>query len=123
MNSNTFKSKEHQELWNLMRQINICWFKEQIHKLTDYFDDKIVFNSPDFKHLIVGKDNCIQTYTDFMKISKVLLYNEANENVQLFDTTGIVTYDFEMKYEQQGKTYHETGTDIVFFNRQDHSWK
>lgn len=32
-----------------------------------------------------------------------------------FDNTAIVTYDFEMKYEQKDKGYHETGTDIMYF--------
>jgi len=115
-------SQQEQELWNTMQQINNCWYKGPIQQLAEYFDDQVVFNSPDFKHQIIGKDSCIKTYADFMSISKVLLYKESNENIKLFGSTGIVTYDFEMKYEQKGKTYHEAGTDIVIFNRSN-KWK
>ena len=119
MNSN----KEREDIWTLVKKINDCWYKGEPSRLTDFFHLNIVFNSPDFKHQIVGRDNCIQTYIDFMNNSKVLLYNEGNPNVHLFANTATVAYDFEMKYEQNNKLYHETGTDIMVFERDKDSWK
>jgi hypothetical protein len=122
MNTETLTTKDQQELWTLMQQINNCWCKGQPAQLADYLHDNIVFNSPDLKHQFTGKDTCIQSYIDFLNNSKVLLYNESNPVVHVFNNTAIVTYDFEMKYEQKNKLYHETGTDIMIFNKQI-SWK
>jgi hypothetical protein len=58
-----------------------------------------------------------------MNNSKVLLYNEGNPVVGIFANTAVVTYDFEMKCEQNNKTCHETGTDIMVFDRNQDSWK
>lgn len=116
-------NKEQQELWAVVQKINECWYKGQASQLGDFFHHIVVFNSPDFRHQISGKDNCTQTYVDFLKISKVLLYNENNHTVQLFDNTAIVTYDFEMKYEQNNKTYHEVRTDIMVLILFQGSWR
>ncbi|MBL7682068.1 MAG: nuclear transport factor 2 family protein [Flavipsychrobacter sp.] len=116
-------TNEQKEMWVLTRKINECWYNGQLHALDGIFDDNVIFNSPDFKHQIVGKENCIQTYIDFLSNSKILLYNESKPIVQMFGSTSIVTYDFEMKYEQNTKTYHETGTDILIYQMQENSWK
>lgn len=123
MSIESFKSIDQQSCWSIMQQINNCWYKGKSAQLHEYFNDNIVFNSPDFKHQIIGKENCIQTYADFMSISKVLSYNESNAKVHLFENTAIVTYDFEMKYEQKNKMFNEAGTDIVVFNRYQNNWK
>ncbi|MBD0331587.1 MAG: nuclear transport factor 2 family protein [Chitinophagaceae bacterium] len=123
MNTETLTTKDQQDLWNIMQQINNCWYKGQPAQLADYFHDNIVFNSPDLKQQFTGKEICIKSYIDFLSNSKVLLYNETNPIVHVFDNTAIITYDFEMKYEQKDKVYHETGTDIMIFNKQQNSWK
>jgi hypothetical protein len=119
----TTLNKDQKQLWKLIRKINNCWHRGNPLELSDFFDQNVVFNSPDFKRQIIGKDNCIRTYIDFMNNSKVLIYNESNPAVQLFANTAVVTYDFEMKYEQNNNTYHETGTDILIFERRQGLWK
>ena len=123
MNIETLATKDQQELWNIMQQINKSWLSRQPAQLAGYFHENVVFNSPDLKRQSVGKDICVQSYIDFMNNSKVLFCNETNPIVHVFDNTAIVTYDFEMKYEQKNKVYHETGTDILIFNKQQDSWK
>lgn len=123
MNNKTTKNKDQKELRQLMRKINDCWYKGDPLQLSDFFHPDVVFNSPDFKYQIIGNDNCVKTYIDFMNNSEILLYNESNPVVTLFVNTAVVTYDFEIKYKQNNKTYHETGTDIVVFERYQDSWK
>jgi len=123
MNTETLTTKDQQNLWDIMQQINNCWYKGQPAQLAEYFHDNIVFNSPDLKKQSAGKDICIQSYINFINSSKILLFKETNPVVHIFDNTAIVTYEFEMKYEQKDKVYHETGTDIMVFNKQENSWK
>ena len=123
MNTETLATKDQQELWNIMQQINKSWLSGQPAQLADYFHENVVFNSPDLKRQSIGKDICVQSYIDFMNNSKVLFCNETNPIVHVFNNTAIVTYNFEMKYEQQNKVYHETGTDIMIFNKHQNSWK
>ena len=123
MNTETLTSKSQQDIWTIMQQINHCWYKGQPSQLADYFHDNIVFNGPDLKQQFTGKDICIQSYIDFLNCSKILLYKEANPVVHIFGSTAIVSYYFEMKYEQKDKVYHETGTDIMVFNKYANSWK
>ncbi len=109
--------------WTLVQKINNYWYSGQLTALSAYFHQNVVFNSPDFKHQVIGKENCIRTYIDFLNISSILLYTESNPTVQIFKETVIVTYDFEIKYEQNNKTYHEAGTDILVFGKEQQSWK
>ncbi|MGK6353362.1 DUF4440 domain-containing protein [Parapedobacter sp. DT-150] len=112
-----------QILWELMQKINRCWYEKRFEELDDYFHETIVFNSPDLKHQATGRTMCIQSYVDFMENSTVLLYWEGNPHVHIFENTAIINYDFEMRYEQQGKVFHDTGTDILVFNRHGDTWK
>jgi len=116
-------SDSQNKLWTLAQQINDCWHKGNPSELSHFFHEEVVFNSPDFVHQIKGKDNCVQTYFDFLDNSEVLLYNTNNPKVELFDSTGIIAYDFEMKYEQNDKVHHEIGTDILVFQKTENSWK
>jgi hypothetical protein len=80
-------NKEQEEIWALVKKINESWYKWETSRLTDYFHLQIVFNCPDFKHQIVGKDNCIQTCIDFMNIQ--------NPNIHLFANTATIAYDLK----------------------------
>lgn len=112
-----------QTLWALMQNINRCWYEKRFEPLGNYFHDDIVFNSPDLKRQATGKAVCVQSYRDFMESSTILLYQETNPLVHIFENTAIVHYDFEMRYEQKGQVFHDTGTDILVFNRHGDAWK
>ncbi len=116
-------SDSQNKLWTLAKQINDCWHKGNPSELSHFFHQEVVFNSPDFVHQIKGKDDCVQTYFDFLENSEVLLYNTSNPKVEMFASTGIIAYDFEMKYKQNDKVHHEIGTDILVFQKTENSWK
>lgn len=116
-------NEKQRKLWMLMQKINRCWYEGRPLELSDFFHDDIVFNSPDFLHQDKGREQCIRSYADFMDSSRILLYKEHNPGVQMFRHTAIVTYDFEMKYEQNNVIYHETGTDIFVFEQEKEQWK
>jgi len=116
-------NEKQRQLWMLMQKINRCWYEGRPAKLADFFHDEIVFNTPDFRHQVRGREPCIRSYAGFMDSSRILLYKENNPVVQVFRNTAIVAYDFEMKYEQNNVTYHETGTDIFVFEQEKEQWK
>jgi len=120
---NSRQTEQYRELWARVQEINACWYQGRPAELSAYFHPNVVFNSPDLKHQITGKENCIQTYIDFMQNSNISHYVESNPIVQLFEKTAVVTYDFEMEYEQKGKTFREAGTDILVFEKEEDSWK
>lgn len=113
----------NQVVWELMQAINRCWYEKRFEPLEDYFHEEVVFNSPDLKQQVVGRTACIQSYKDFMAHSNILLYKETNPLIHTFENTAIVHYDFEIQYEQKGQSFHDTGTDILVFNRYEDAWK
>ena len=115
-------TEQQQEFWTLVQKINNCWRHGRPTELSAYFHQNVVFNSPDFKHQITGKENCIQTYIDFLNISNIIDYVENNPAVHIFKKTAITTYHFEMKYEQKGNMFQEMGTDTLAFENGT-SWK
>ena len=112
-----------EEIKNLVQKINKTWSEGKPELLVNYFHEDIIFNSPDFSQKIEGKANCIESYIDFCNTSKVLLYNDKNLKVDIFDSTAIASYEFEMKYEHKGSTYHESGNDIFVFHKFENEWK
>ncbi|MGC4231491.1 MAG: nuclear transport factor 2 family protein [Niabella sp.] len=122
MNTTSGFDSELQEIRERVRKINAAWYSKKFDELSSYFHEQVVFNSPDFLQQVRGKESCVQTYKDFMNASTVLLYNENDIQIQLSHHTAVVTYHFEMKYEQNNQLFHETGTDILVFTK-DGEWK
>lgn len=114
---------EQQEIWTIIQKINQSWKIGNFSDFDKYFHENIVFNSPDFRNEINGKIACVQTYQNFADNSEVLMYEENNPKIVITENTAIATYEFEMRYKQNGKIYHETGIDILVLSKAENIWK
>jgi len=115
---------ERDEIQGLIGKINHAWLKGNLEELREYFHDDIVIKGPQFQSMVAGgKAACIKSYEDFLRAAKVEDFKESDVLVDLFGSTAVATFAWEIKYEMGGQNYHETGHDVFVFTRGDGKWR
>jgi hypothetical protein len=110
----------------ILQIINRAWLDNHLEMLNDYFDEKMVIMSQDFKNKTVGRKACILSYKQFIETAKILDYDQSDPQIEFWSNTGVAVYSFSLNYEMNNKKFSEKGEDIFVFNREeddDNSWK
>jgi len=122
MNSVTLQN-EQQEIRLLVSKINQAWLKGNLEELKAYFHDDMVIKGPQCKSMGTGgKEACIKSYEDFLRAAKIHNFKESDVQVDLFGSTAVATFAWDIKYEMKGQNFHETGHDVFVFVRSNGKW-
>ena len=114
---------ERDQIQGLIGKINQAWLKSNLQELREYFHDDIVIKGPQFKSMGTGgKAACIKSYEDFLRAAKISNFKESDIQVDVFGSTAIATFAWEIKYEMKGHNLHETGHDVFVFTRDKGKW-
>ncbi len=106
------QSDDIEYLEQLMKAINEAWLQQQFDRFDLYFHEEIVFNSPDFSRQIKGRDACVQSYRDFMRLATIDFFQTQSPQIDQSETTAVVKVPFEMHYRINEKNFREKGLDI-----------
>lgn len=107
---------ERDEIRGLIGKINQAWLKGNLEELREYFHDDMVIKGPQFKSMGTGgKEACIKSFEGFLRAAKIHDFKESDVQVDLFGSTAIATFAWEIAYEMNGQNYHETGHDVFVF--------
>ncbi|HLG17202.1 MAG TPA: nuclear transport factor 2 family protein [Blastocatellia bacterium] len=107
----------------LIQRINDAWMNGRSAELTEYFHDNIVIVPPDFQGRVQGKAACIASYEEFSRQAVVLEYKQSEPTVDVWGTTAVAAYSWEMAYELNGTTSRESGWDVFVLTREDDTWR
>lgn len=108
----TCNKDANEELKQLMDAINAVWFEQQYDQFVRLFHQDIVFNSPDFSRQIKGREACVQSYRDFMRLATIDFFQAQSPQIDQSETTAVVKVPFEMHYRINEKNLREKGMDI-----------
>jgi hypothetical protein len=106
--------------------MNRAWLEGTVEDLPDalreVFHPAMVIRGGDLERHGVGRDECIQSYIDFLE--KAIFHRCVIEpaEIDLAGETAMAVYPWEMTYEMDGQTYTEAGSDIVALARADGRW-
>lgn len=117
------QSDDIEYLEQLMKAINEAWLQQQFDRFDLYFHEEIVFNSPDFSRQIKGRDACVQSYRDFMRIATIDFFKTQSPHIDLTGATAVIKVPFEMHFQLNGKQFREKGTDIFVCSYSQNSWR
>ena len=119
----TSDTPEQQEIIKTLHDLNHAWVNGHPDQIGKYLHANVVFASPDLRQRMTGRENCVASYAEFCACAKILGFNESAYAVDVIGETAVVTYGFEIDYEMNGKTHHETGHDLFVFSREGGEWK
>ena len=110
------------EVKGVLKAVNGAWSSGKPEDLKDYFHDDIVIVSPELKILGAGKENCIQSYIDFLDRSRVIEYTDTDPEIRIFEDTAIAFCRYTISWETGGKFLKEEGQELYVFTKQNAQW-
>lgn len=121
--SSSNETPDQQEIRRILRSLNQAWVSGEPEQMANFFHPQVVFVSPDLHTRMQGREACVATYKEFCDHAKVLSFSESEAAIEVWGTTAVALYHFEIRYEMNQQALHETGQDLFVFAREDGEWK
>jgi uncharacterized protein (TIGR02246 family) len=110
------------EVWDVVRRINAAWREGHPERLSELLHDQMVIIGPDGRRFAEGKEPCVASYREFCESAPVTFYQESDPQVDVYETTAVVSYQYEIEYSLEGKVHREAGRDVFVLEKQDGRW-
>ena len=110
------------EIRRVVEAINEASRKGDIEALKCFCHKDVVIVPPGFVQRAEGRDTYLKSVEDFFDTGNVLEYKELSMKIDVFGNTAIVYYRYETKWEMEGKTFSETGNDVMVLSRNEGKW-
>jgi ketosteroid isomerase-like protein len=110
------------EIRQTVERINEASRKGDIEALKHFCHKDVVIVPPGFVRRAEGRDKYLKSVEDFCAIGTFLEYKELSMKIDVFGNVAIVYYNYETKWEMEGKTFSETGTIVMVLSRNDGKW-
>jgi ketosteroid isomerase-like protein len=107
----------------VVEAINSAWRTGRTDDLATYFAPDMVIVGPGYQPLVRGVEACVASYRDFLRASVVHHYHQSEVSVHEVGEVAVVTYRWEMDYEQGGQRSREAGTDLFVLRREGERWQ
>lgn len=112
-----------EQIARVIQILNRAWLEGQFEKIGELLHPGVVFVHPNFGGRTVGREACAKSYADFMSQAKVHDFRESAAQIDVFASTAIAAYRFDIRYEMSGKTLDEAGRDVLILNREGDRWQ
>jgi ketosteroid isomerase-like protein len=107
----------------VVNAINAAWRTGRVEELATHFDPAMVIVGPGYQPLARGADACVASYRDFLRASVVHDYRQSDLTAHEAGGVAIVTFSWEMEYEQGGRRSRESGTDLFVLRQTGERWQ
>ena len=116
------KSDLEEEIRQTVLGINEASCKGDIETLKDFCHEDVVIVPPGFVQRGEGRDTYLKSVKDFCAKGTVHKYKELSMKIDVFGDVAIVYYNYETKWEMEGKTFNEKGNDVIVLSRTEEKW-
>jgi hypothetical protein len=108
---------------SVIARIDAAWRLKQFDGLDECFDSDAVIVGPGYREFARGRHSCAESYREFATNAAVLAYSESGHNLQIWATTAIYTFSWEMSYQREAEPVNEAGTDQLVFQLCEDAWQ
>ena len=116
--------RAHQsEIQGVLSRLTAAWTEERFDELEDILHQSVVFVQPGFAGRVEGRTACVDTYRKFMSSAKLLDYSERDITIDVWGTTAVATYIYDISWEMEGRSRRERGRDLFVFIREESRWQ
>ena len=117
------EGNDKKQIRNLLSRMNEAWLRGHTERLNECFRDDVVVRGPDLKEMARGREACVKSYTDFLRLAKVEEFQASEPLIDLFGSMAVVTSPWKISYRMNGRDYHESGHDLLVLVREEGGWK
>jgi ketosteroid isomerase-like protein len=102
--------------------LNDCWTGGHPADLVRYFHENIVAITPANRLPLVGRDACVEAWTQYTQVAKIAAWRTDDVQVRVHGDTAIVTYLYELECEVEGRRAKPAGRDMLVMVRENGRW-
>jgi hypothetical protein len=119
------ESRISNEVWQTIQALNRAWTVEgNADELKNYFHETMVAITATDHDRLEGRDACVASWKAFAEATKILYWKEIDPKVQIYGNGNfaVVTYYFDMSFEEGGQTIKMSGRDMFVLVNEDGKW-
>lgn len=114
---------DHEEIRRLLSKINEAWLRGHTQELNNCFHDDVVVKGPEFQEMARGREACVRSYEDFIRLATVREFKAPQPVVDVFGSMAVAVGPWEISYTTSDKDYHESGHDLMILTREEGKWQ
>jgi uncharacterized protein (TIGR02246 family) len=111
-----------EEIWTAIQESNRAWVGGNPKGVAALYSDDVIFVAPKLATHLVGREAVVQSYVDYVAAARTHKFEEREHFIHVSGDTAIATYNFAVRYELDGRTFDDTGQEIMVFARRDNRW-
>jgi len=115
--------RDQEQIRSLLRRINEAWLEGHTERLNECFHDEVVVRGPDLKETARGREPCVKSYEDFIRLATVREFKASGPVIDLFGRVAVTTSPWKISYRMNDQEYHESGHDLLVLIREEAGWK
>ena len=116
--------REHEQtIKQHIRDMNTAWMEGRIDDLGDFFDRHVVFAPPAGGNRIVGRENALESFRQYMEHARTHEFEEKSLVVDIVGSVAVATLEFRVRYEYSGDMHEEQGRDILVLCQAAQGWR
>jgi ketosteroid isomerase-like protein len=112
-----------EEIWNAIKESNRAWLEGNPRDVEPLFSEDVVMVAPKLAARIVGRQEMVQSYVEYVRAVRTHMFEEHEHFVDVNGETAVATYHFTVRYELDGRTFDDSGQEILVFARRDGRWR
>jgi hypothetical protein len=117
-----FDDPRCQDVWDTVRAMNDAWTSGHPERLPEFFHETMVAITPSDRDRRVGRPACVAGWKAFCDTTQIHHWTEIDPLVQVYGDAAVVTYQYDMSFDMNGRTIHLGGRDMFFFIREGGRW-
>jgi len=114
---------DQEQIRSLLGRINEAWLNGHTERLNECFHDDVVVKGPDLQEMARGREACVNSYADFIRIAIVKEFRASEPIIDLFGNVAVVSSPWEISYRMNDREYREAGRDLLVLIREDGGWQ
>lgn len=107
----------------LIEALDRCWMQGRLPDLDAFLAEDVVFAAPDGKHRIIGIEQALESYRQFISHAQVTRFQASDHFVTRSGDTAIVEYAWQMTWVAAEVEHNDTGRDVLVLARRDENWR
>lgn len=105
-----------------VERLNAAWRDGRVDELSALFHERAVIVDARHERLASGRAACVESYSVFATSASIDRFVQQPPRIDLFGSTAIATYAFEIDYTVGGADYREAGVDCLVLDRSPAGW-
>ena len=103
--------------------MNEAWLKGQTERLNQCFRDDVVVKGPDLQEMSRGREACVRSYADFIRMATVKEFQASEPVIDVFGSVAVVIAPWEISYRMNDQEHDESGHDLLVLTCQKGKWQ